>query len=150
MQCIQIDLERLHFATSRRYGRGAEEVGHLARQLLCFAGNILKAAAIVRLGCTLLQLQRSGNRAVSLAGTMLDRRESTGWTVAQKQACSQFLQNALLQHRGKGVDIEGDMGGARQLRIWWDGNGVLSTDRLGVQMEENPRQDSISALNMET
>lgn len=87
---------------------------------------------------------------MSLAGTMLDRRESTGWTVAQKQACSQFLQNALLQHRGKGVDIEGDMGGARQLRIWWDGNGVLSTDRLGVQMEENPRQDSISALNMET
>lgn len=124
LQCIQIDLEQLHYATSRRYDRGAEEVGHLTRQLLCFAGNVLKAAAIVRLGCTFLQLQRFGNNAVSLAGTMLDRRDSTGWTVTQKQECFQFLQNALLQHRGEGVDIEGDTDSARQLRIWWDGNGA--------------------------
>lgn len=119
LQWIHIDLEQLYVSNSRRYDQEAEETSHLTKQLLCFAGTALKTAAVVVSDarfCAFNSPEIAQCPREDARSQILNR-----WTMSQKQEYSQFLRNALLQHRGKQKNIEGDTGSSRPLRIWWDG-----------------------------
>lgn len=117
---IYIDLDLVYMCRTRRYSQDFDEARELTEQLLCFAGTALKAAAVV---ISDARFCHYGNPETKTTQSLRDdaRSQELGrWTMAQKQEYSQFLRNAILQHRGKRVHIEGDGGMSRPTRIWWD------------------------------
>ena len=121
LQRIHIDLEQFHISRSRRYDRGAEEASHLTEQLLCFAGRALKTTAVIISDARFCDFNVPETTKYPWddgRSLRLDR-----WTMLQKQEYSQFLRNAILQRRGKPVDIDGDVGRSRPFWMWWNGRG---------------------------
>lgn len=119
LRWIHIDLEQLHIFRSPRYDPGAEEASHLSEQLLCVAGTALKVTAVVISDarfCDFIARKPTQSPRDDVRSQRLN-----GWILMQQQKYSHFLRNALLQHRDKRIDIEGDTGSSRPLRIRWDG-----------------------------
>ena len=112
LQSIHIDLQLLYYITDRSgYNQQAEEGCGRTQKLLCFAGTALRAATVAisdDYACS-----DDGAWQIDLPGSMRNAPDdawSLGfgrWTMAQKQEHAHFLRDALLQHRGKGIDIEG-------------------------------------------
>ena len=102
---IHIELEQIFVDGSRTYNKRVEEDSLFTKQLLYLGGTALKLAAVVISDarfCNYSALERT-QVPRNDAESQMRRR----WTMREKQEYAHFLQNALLEHRGKG--LEGDM-----------------------------------------
>ena len=106
LERIHIDLFLIFVGEFRSYDKGAEEDSVLTKQLLCLAVTRLRAATVVISDTRFCDLKDSETTQVSRDDDQSQRRRR--WTMEQKQEYAHFLRNALLEHRGEG--IEGDMG----------------------------------------
>lgn len=111
MKWIHIDLEQIFFDGSRVYEKRVEENSLLTKQLLCFGGRALKVAAVVISDARFCDYKRTQDDQDDDWSLELGR-----WTMKEKQEYAHFLRNALLEHRGKGM--EGYMGDSRLFRVW--------------------------------
>ena len=96
LKWIYIDLEQIFFDGSRTFVRAVEENSLLMQQILCIGGRASKVAAVV-----------ISDACFRSYGTMQIAQDD--WssrhrrlTMREKQEYAHFLQNALLEHRGKG------------------------------------------------
>ena len=99
---IHIDLEQI-FNGSCSHDKRVEEDSLLTKQLLRFGGRALKVAAVVISDARFCGYNVLDSTEIDACS--LRRRR---WTMTEKQEYAHFLQNALIEHRGKG--FEGDMG----------------------------------------
>ena len=115
LRSIHYSLDQCNVYRSRKYNQEVEKASHLTEQLLCLAGTAVKTATVV-----ISDAYYHNFKIPEITQPPRDDARSQGlgrWTMAQKQEYSQFLQNAILQHRGKRVHIEGDGGISRPTRI---------------------------------
>ena len=99
---IHIDLEQVFFDGSRTYDKSVEEGSLLTQQILCIGGGASKVAAVVISDarfCDYNDLERT-----QIAQDDALSQRCRRWTMREKQEYAHFLRNALLEHRGQGIE----------------------------------------------
>lgn len=105
---IHIDLEMIHMSTTRGYCQEVDEASELTEQLLRFAGKALKTATVIISDARFCDYHNPETKTTQSPADDTRSQELGRWTMTQKQEYSRLLRNAILQHRGKRVHIEGD------------------------------------------
>ena len=105
MRWIHIELEQIFVDGSRTYNKRVEEDSLFTKQLLYLGGRALQVAAVVISDARFCNYSALERTQVPRNDDESQRRRR--WTMREKQEYAHFLQEALLEHRGKG--FEGDM-----------------------------------------